>query len=315
MSMLDVIVGTAHPALGDALRQELGGEPFWHRVERTPDGELLVRVDESARGRAIAVVQPTQAPVGDHLLELLLIGDACFRSGAASVTAVVPYLGYARQNRRLVPGEALGARVFGGALGTVPFDRVFVVDPHDPGIEAGFACPLERVSAVSVLAEAVQRHGTEHSIVVAPDLGAAKLAESYAHRLRRPFAVVHKRRMSPFEVQAGRVVGDVRGMSPILVDDMISTAATIASAIERLLEAGAKPPVTVVATHGLFSDPAPRRLAELPIARVITTDTVPIAADLPFAHEVVPITPVLAESLRRSSGGSATGHTWHGHRS
>jgi len=313
--MLEVITGTAHPALGAAICRELGCEPLGCRIERTADGELLVRVDETARGRAIAVVQPTQAPVGDHLLELLLVGDACLRGGACWVTAVVPYLGYARQNRREQSGEALGARVFGGALGSVPFGRLLVVDPHDAGIEGGFACPLDRISAVTVLADAVQRLGVEQSVIVAPDLGAAKLAERFAHRLRRPFAVVHKRRLSPFEVSAGRVVGDVRGLTPIVVDDMISTGGTIASAIARLLEGGATPPVVVVATHGLFAEPAPSRLAELPIARVITTDTVPIATDLPFPHESVSIAPLLAEALVRSSVGSPVGHTWNGHRS
>ncbi|MBI2392923.1 MAG: ribose-phosphate pyrophosphokinase [Deltaproteobacteria bacterium] len=305
MSAFEVLCGTAHPELGEAVARELGRAPLGRSIERTPDGELLVRVDESVRGRAIAVVQPTHAPVGDHLIELLLIGDACVRAGARTVVAVVPYLGYGRQDRRAAPGDALGARVFGAALGAVRFGRVLVVDPHDPGVEAGFSCPVDSLSAMTTLTEALEPIDHEKSVVVAPDLGAAKLAERVAHRLRLPFAIVHKRRMSPVEARAGRIVGEVRGLRPILVDDIISTAGTIASAIERLLDEGAAEPITVVATHGLFADPAAARLAALPIARVITTDTVPRPAQPSFVHASVSIAPLLAEAILRLGAGGA----------
>jgi ribose-phosphate pyrophosphokinase len=301
-----ILAGTAHPALGEAVARELGAQPLPHRLERTPDGELLVRIDESARGRAVAIVQPTAAPVGEHLLDLLLLADGCWRLGAQRVTAVIPYLGYSRQDRRTEPGESLGARVVAQVLAGAHLDRVVVVDPHNPAVESGFACPLEQLSAVSLLARAVERHvGKPHGtdcVIVAPDLGATKLAQRYAKLLGWPVAIVHKERLGPREVVAERIIGDVRGLTPVIVDDIVSTAGTISAAVTLLAARGAKLPVVVVATHGLFTGPAVDRLRALPLARVVTTDSVPQPAGLPFAHDVVPLAPILAEAIRRVSG-------------
>ncbi|HXX67541.1 MAG TPA: ribose-phosphate diphosphokinase [Polyangiaceae bacterium] len=295
---IDVLFGTAHAALGDAVARELNGVVLPRSLERTPDREILVRVDERARGRRVAIVQPLQAPGGEHLLELLLLADSCWRLGASGITAVIPYLGYARQDRRSRPGEALGARVLSGALGSAQLDRIVVVDPHNPAVEAGFSFPAELLTAVPLLAHAARRHIFDDGVIVAPDLGATKLAQRYAQLLNLPVAIVVKQRLGPSEVAAEHVVGNVSGRRPVIVDDMISTGGTIAAAADLLLARGAKPPVVVIATHGLFAPPAADRLRALPIAKVITTDSVPPPAETPPHHEAVPLAPLLADALR-----------------
>jgi ribose-phosphate pyrophosphokinase len=300
---MDLLSGTAHPALGAAVARELGIDPLHTKLERTPDGEVLLRVDERVRGRDVTVVQPTAAPVGEHLLELLLLADACWRAGALRVAAAIPYLGYARQDRREHPGEPLGVRVVARVVASGRFERLFVVDPHDAAVEGGFDCPVELLTAVPLLARALRDIAGEGTVVVAPDLGATKLAQRYARALSRPMAIVHKQRLGPGEVVAGQVIGEVRGLTPIVVDDIVSTAATMAAAIERLLAQGAKGPATVVATHCLLCSSAVGRLGGLPIARVITTDSVPQppSESVPFVHDVVSLAPLLAEAVRRAS--------------
>jgi ribose-phosphate pyrophosphokinase len=270
-----------------------------HRLERTPDGELLVRVEPFARDDALAIVQPTVAPVGEHLLDLLLLADACWRLGAQRVTAAIPYLGYSRQDRRSNPGEPLGARVVAQVLAAAHLERVLVVDPHNAAVEAGFSCPVEQLTAIPLLAQAVAPYAGTAGVVVAPDLGATKLADRLAKFLGLPVAIVHKQRLGPGQVVAEHVIGEVRGLQPVIVDDIISTAGTVAAAVELLGARGAKTPVVVVATHGLFSGPALDRLRALPLVRVITTDSVPQRADLPFEHDVVTLAPLLAEAIRR----------------
>lgn len=296
---IGLLSGTAHAALADSVARALGVAPLPRALERTPDGELLVRVDERVRGRRVVIVQPTAAPVGEHLLEVLLLADACWRVGALGVSAAVPYLGYARQDRRTRAGDALGARVVAGALAGAHLQRILVVDPHNAAVEGGFACPVELLTAVPLLARAAEPHVGDDAVVVAPDLGATKLAQRYAQLLRRPMAIVHKQRLGAADVAAERVIGEVRGRTPVLVDDIVSTAGTIAAAVELLVAQGARTPVMVVATHGLFAPPALERLRALPLARIITTDSVAApCGDLLAPRDVVPVAPLLAEAIR-----------------
>jgi len=299
-SSIELLPGTANVALGDAVARELGIVPLPRSLERTPDGEILVRVNERARGRRVAIVQPSPAPVGEHLFELLLLADACWRLGTAHLTAVIPYLGYARQDRRGRSGEALGSSVFASALASAPLNLVLVVDPHNTAVEGEFSCPVEILTAVPLLARAVERYLSEHCVVVAPDLGATKLAQHYGKLLKKPVAIINKQRLGPSAVVAERVIGEVRDRQPVLVDDMISTAGTISAATELLLAQGARPPVLVVATHGLFAPPAAERLRALPIGKVLTTDSVARLPDEPSTHECVSIAPLLAHALRNS---------------
>lgn len=299
---LAVVAGPGNPGLGQRTAAALGAAPAPLVLERFPDGELYVRVDEGVRGADVYLVQPTCPPVDARLLELLLLADACRLAGAARLTAVVPYLGYARQDRRTAAGEPLGARLAATLLGASGIDRLVAVDLHQPAIESAFPVPVVHLSAVPLLADAIRAGLPEGVVVVSPDLGAVRLAERYARILRAPAAVVHKTRLSGAEVAVRAVIGEVRGLAPLVVDDMITTGGTIQAAVRALLEAGCRPEVAVVATHALLVAPAAERLAGLPLRRVIATDSVPGADRLPVALERVGLAPLLADAIGRLHG-------------
>ncbi len=292
-----LISGSANPALAEGVAAKLGLQPARRILERFPDGELHVEVQEGLRGHDVYLLQPTGPPVDAHLLELLLLADACRRAGAARLTAVVPYFGYARQDRRARGGEPVGGRVAADLLAASGLHRVVAVDLHTAALEGFFAVPLEHLSAVPLLVEAVRPPVAENAVIVAPDLGAVKLAERYARALDRPVATVHKVRLSGEEVRARGLVGEVRGRAPLIVDDMISTGGTITAAITTLLAAGCVPEVTVVASHALLVGPAVERLGAQPIRRLIVTDSVAVPRGLPLRLEVTGLGPLLAEAI------------------
>jgi ribose-phosphate pyrophosphokinase len=294
---LTLISGSANPALADALATRLGLHLADRRLERFPDGELHVEIREALRGHDVYLVQPTGPPVDAHLLELLLLADACRRAGAARLTAVVPYFGYARHDRRSRPGEPVGARVVADLLSVGGIARLVAVDLHAAALEGFLAMPLEHLSAVPRLVEALRSSARPDTVVVAPDLGAVKLAERYARALDRPVAIVHKTRLTGRDVAVRSLVGDVRDRAPLIVDDMISTGGTIEAAVRAVLAAGAVPEVTIAASHGLFVGPAAERLRGLPIRRFLVTDSVPIPGELPLTLEVVGVAPLLAEAI------------------
>jgi ribose-phosphate pyrophosphokinase len=298
-----VVPGSAHPALAAELARELECEVAPCRLERFPDGEPDVEIEATLRGQPVFVVQPLGPPVGDHLLELLLLADACRRAGSGSITAVVPYVGLARQDRVTKEGRPLGAKVLADALGLGGFSQVIAVDLHSPVVASCFEAPVAHLTAVPVLAAALRARVREESIMVAPDLGAVRLAEAYARSLRLPLAVVSKARVSPLEVAVRSVVGDVRGKRPIVVDDMISTGSTVEAAVAAALAQGARPEVVVAATHGVFGEALGARLDRPEVLRVVVTDSLKGAAGSPARLEVVPLAPLLAEAVRRILGG------------
>lgn len=296
---VSLVAGSAHPALGAAIGSRLGIQPAACEVRRFPDGELHVVVDSRLRGRDAYVVQPTSPPADTHIVELLLLVDACRRAGAERVTALIPYFGYARQDRRSLPGEAIGARVMATAIDAVVVDRVVVVDPHTAGLEAMFRASVDSISAVPVLLPRLESSVGPETVLVAPDLGAVKLVERFAGRLDAPVAVVRKVRLSGAEVRALQVVGEVRGRRPVVIDDMISTGGTIRAAVEALIGEGCVPEVVVVATHGLLVPPIDKRWSELPIEEVVVTNTVPPPPGTRLPLETVDVSDVLADAVRR----------------
>jgi ribose-phosphate pyrophosphokinase len=295
-----LFAGSANPYLAETLAAKLGSRLGALEIDRFPDGELHVGIQESVRGHDVYLIQPLSPPVERHLLELLMLADAAHRAGAARLTAIVPYLGYARQDRRVSGREAVGARLVADLLATAGvLQRVVAVDVHSPAIEGFFSVPLEHLSAVSVLAEFLRKYVTEKSIIVAPDLGAAKLAERYAKSLGLSVALVHKTRLSGSEVRVRRLTGEVRNRIPIIVDDMISTGGTVEAAVGTLLSEGCEPDITVVASHGLFVGPAAERLSTAPVRRLIVTDSVAPPQRLALPVEVVSLAPLLAEAVDR----------------
>jgi ribose-phosphate pyrophosphokinase len=293
-----LLCGSAHRALGSALARSLGIEEGSIEIERFPDGEDHVRVT-AVRGRDVFIVQPLGAPVGEALLELLLIADACRRSGASSVSAVIPYVGYARQERRKGDGEPIGAAVVAGAVSMASFARVIALDLHAPAVEGLFAAPVEHLTAFPLLADALGVEPRGGAVIVAPVLGAARLAPQVGARLGLPTAIVHKTRRSGTEVTVQSVVGDVVGLRPVIVDDMISTAGTIVAATQAVVAAGAAPEVIVAATHGLFAGLAAERLRALPIRRLIVTDTLPHHAGWPEGVETLSVASLIGHALER----------------
>ena len=296
---LTVVAGSANPRLGTAIAANLEVHLAETTIERFPDGECHVALRHQLRGHDVYVIQPTGPPVDEHLVELLLLVDACRRAGAGRITTVVPYFGYARQDRRASSGEAIAARVVADLVGAVRADRVLVVDPHSSDLEALFGLPVDVVSAVPVLAATLAPLLPSRAVVAAPDLGAVKLAERYAALLGLPMVIVRKRRLSGTEVRAEEVLGDVDGHAPVVVDDMITTGATIAATVHALFEQGALPRALVAATHGLFVGPAVQRLRELPLEHVVVTDSVPLVSDFPIPLRVASIQRLLADAIRR----------------
>jgi ribose-phosphate pyrophosphokinase len=296
-----IVSGSAHPELAEAACALLGVAPVARTVECFPDGERRVAVTGAVRDRTVYVVQPLSPPADVHLVELLLLADGCRRAGAARVVAVIPYLAWARQDRTLTEGEPHSARLVADLVSSRA-DRALVVDVHSAAAEGFFSIPVDHLSAAPVLARALEAD-VRDAVVVAPDLGAVRRADLFGALLGAPVAYVHKTRVSPREVRAGIVAGDVSGRAPILVDDMISTGATIEAAVRALLESGCRPPVTVAATHGLLVEDALARLRRAGVARVVVTDSVPPRRPPADALEVVPLAPLLAEAIRRSEEG------------
>jgi ribose-phosphate pyrophosphokinase len=268
-------------------------------IERFPDGELHIEVRESVRGHDVFLLQPTSPPFEAHFFELVLLADACRRAGAGRLTAVIPYFGYARQDRRARGREPVGARVVADLLAAAGFARVVAVDLHSAALEGMFPVPLEHVSAVPALADGL-RGAPATGVVVAPDLGAVHLADRFARRLGLPVAVVHKIRLSGTEVAVRAVTGEVRGRTPIIVDDMISTGGTIVAAHSALGEAGClTKEITVATTHGLLVANAAERLAGLGLGRLMVTDSV-LQPERPVPPtQVVGLAPLLSDAIRR----------------
>ncbi|MGW5157328.1 ribose-phosphate diphosphokinase [Nonomuraea wenchangensis] len=295
---MQIVAGTAGRALAGSVARVLGIEPASVVVERFPDGELRPVV-AGLRGADVYLVQPTGPPVNDHVMELLLLVDACRRAGAARITAVVPYFGYARQDRRGRAGQAIGVHVVAGALASAGTQRLIVVDPHTVALEAICSVPMEMLTAVPSLAQALEGQLPDGAVVVAPDLGAVKLAERFGALLSRTVAVVRKTRLSGTRVVAEELVGNVRDRQVVIVDDMISTGGTIEAAAKVVADHGAAPEIVVVATHGLFVESAAERLGRAPIRRVLVTDTLaqPAAPAMPLS--VCSVAPLLADAIGR----------------
>jgi len=297
---LEILTGSSNDALGEGVAKKLGVELAPRILKRFPDGELNIEIQQSVRGCDVYLIQPTCPPVDEHFFELFLMADACRRAGATHVTAVIPYFGYARQDRRAHGREPVSLRLLADLIAASAIQRIVVVDFHSRAVESAFAIPVEHVSAVSLLADAVRPSVHKDAVVVSPDLGAVKMAEHYARLLGLPVAIIHKTRISGAEVTVQRIIGDVRDREIVVVDDMITTGATIEKAVKALLDAGCSSSgIKVVASHGLFVGNAAERLAQLPIKTVYVSDSVPRPELFPLPLQVSSLAPLLAETIQR----------------
>jgi ribose-phosphate pyrophosphokinase len=296
--LMALVAGPASSSLGAEVSELLHVPAIAYDCRRFPDGEIEIDLRDSVRGRDVYIVQSTNPPVDRHLIELLLLADACRRAGADRLTGVIPYFGYARQERR-AGRRSLGARVAANVVAAGAFDRLMLIDPHTQAIEGFFDVPIDQLTAVPLLTDAARPWLGNDAVVVAPDLGAVKRARDYAERLHAPMAFVHKTRLSGHEVAAHGVIGDVRDRFPLIVDDMVSTGATIEAAVGALRTAGAIGPMTVVATHALLVGQAREILARPPIARLIVADTVPVDSGPGLPIQVTSVAPLIAAAVRR----------------
>jgi ribose-phosphate pyrophosphokinase len=294
-----IFAGTANPPLAAEIAGELGVQVSPSEVKHFPDGELSVNLLEPVRRQEVFIVQPTSPPVNDNLIELLAFADACRRAAAYRVTAIVPYFGYGRADKRNDRAEPITASMVAHLLQSVGIDHVVLLDPHTPQLEGFFHSAVDSLTAVPTLCHALRSRLPADTIVVAPDAGRVKMATRYAHGLNTTVAVLHKQRRSSTETETTHLVGDVTGRACLIVDDMISTGGTITGGIEALLAAGARPEITVAATHGLFVSNARDRLAGAAIEEIVVSNTIRQDDSMWSPLRVISIAPVIAATIER----------------
>jgi ribose-phosphate pyrophosphokinase len=278
MPNLKLFGGRANPKLAQSISDYLGIPLGAVTIATFPDGELHVRLEEDVRGRDVFIIQPTCQPVNESLMELLIFIDCARRASAERITAVMPYFGYARQDRKDEGRVPITAKLVANLIATAGCDRVLTIDLHAAQIQGFFDIPVDNLYAEPVLSRYYTGRNLQDLVLVSPDVGNAKRARVYAHRLGGDLAVINKRRVTGSDVEVGRIIGDVEGKTVLMMDDMISTAGTIAGAAVVCKKHGAKR-IFVGATHAVLSGQSVERLREAPIDEVVVTDTVPVGPE------------------------------------
>jgi ribose-phosphate pyrophosphokinase len=289
--------GTATPDLARAVARHLGQDLSAGEVSQFPDGETRIQIEESVRGADCYLIQSTCDPVNHNVMELLVLIDALRRASAWRINAVIPYFGYARQDKKVQAREPVTAKLVANLLETAGIDRVITIDLHAGQIQGFFDVPVDHLTALDILADHLATTDLTDCVVVSPDIGRATEARRLANTLNLPLAMLYKRRTSPTETEVTHVIGEVAGMRPIMVDDMISTAGTMSRGMDALGRLGARPEVTVVATHAVFTPPALERLSVPAVRKVYVTDTIPFNGGHDRV-EVLSVAPLLAKAIR-----------------
>ncbi len=305
MSDLKIFTGNSNPALALQVAQIAGVQMGSSEVTHFADGEIQVEIRESVRGQNVFLIQSTCPPVNQNYMETFIMLDAFRRASAAHITAVIPYYGYARQDRKVAPRAPISAKCMADLLTTAGADRVVAVDLHAAQIQGFFNVPVDHLFAIPTLARTWrEKYGFGNEFVaVSPDAGGVERCRAFAKRIEASIAIIDKRRTGPNEAKALHLIGDVKGKTAVILDDMIDTAGTLTQAVDSLLQNGAKR-VFAVATHPVLSGPAIARLKESSIDRVLVTDTIPLSdlAQSCGKIEVVSVAPVLAEAIKRIHG-------------
>jgi ribose-phosphate pyrophosphokinase len=275
-----LLSGRANRPLAEEIGELVGKSPDSATIRDFADGEIFVRIDRNARGRDVFIIQPTASP-GDNILELLLLIDAAKRASAARVTAVIPYYGYGRQDRKDQPRVAIGAKLMANLIVAAGADRVVGIDFHQHQIQGFFDIPVDHLYAAPVLVRYFREKGFDDLVVVAPDVGSAKMARGFARRLKATFAIIDKRRPRPNEAEVVNVVGEVKGRTCLIVDDMVDTGGTLTNAIRALCDRDARA-VYATASHALLSGPAVDRLSSVPLEELVVTNTIDLPEERRF---------------------------------
>jgi ribose-phosphate pyrophosphokinase len=294
-----VFAGSAHPQLAKDIAGSLGISLGQARLRRFPDGECSFQIDENIRGADVFIVQPTSSPADQHLMELCVMIDAFRRSSAARITSVIPYYGYARQDRKDKPRVPISAKLVANLLSAAGTNRVLTMDLHKPQIQGFFDIPVDHLFAAPVIIEYLSRLDFPDLTIVSPDAGGAERARAYAKRLDAELALIDKRRTEDGTAEVMNVVGDVAGRTCILQDDMIDTAGTVQKAAVALKQAGAQR-VLACAVHGVLSGPAIERIENSPIDQLIITNSVPLSTAGKDCRKIVvlPVSRLLGQAIR-----------------
>jgi ribose-phosphate pyrophosphokinase len=299
---IKIFTGNSNRPLAEAMARGIGVPLGKAEVGRFSDGEVQVEITENVRGGDVFVIQSTCTPGNDHLMELLLMLDAFKRASARRITAVIPYYGYARQDRKVAPRVPISAKLIADLITTAGASRVLTVDLHAGQIQGFFDVPVDNVYATPVLLEYLrERIGRRDVTVISPDAGGVERARAFAKRLDANLAIIDKRRVRPNEVAEMQIIGEVDGRAAVIVDDMIDTAGTLCAAAEAVRGAGA-PLVLACATHPVLSGPAIARLAKSNIDELIVTDTIPLRPEAAKLGKlrVLTVAPLLGEAIRRT---------------
>ena len=298
---LTVLAGNGNPELAGEICKYLGAALTDAAVGRFPDGEISVKINQDVRGRDVFIVQSTCPPVNENLLELLIMADAARRASARRITAVIPYFGYARKDRKDEGRVPITAKLVANMIAGAGVDRVLALDLHATQIQGFFDIPVDHLFSFPVLSQHFRDLGIPNLVVCTPDVGGIRMARAFSEWLGAGLAVVDKRRISPDQASASIMIGDVKDANVLLVDDMITTAGSISSAAHFVREQGARE-VYAAAAHGVFCGPARERLADSPIREIVITDSIPLnksAKMLADRVRVLSVSGLLGEAIQR----------------
>lgn len=298
---LKIFSGSAHRTLAQRICAFIGMPLGDATVDSFPDGETFVKINENIRGRDVFIVQPTCPPTNQHMMELLIMVDAARRASAARITAVIPFFGYARQDRKDQPRVPITAKLVANLLVAAGVHRVLTMDLHAQQVAGFFDIPVDHLFASPVVLRHLKAQNLDDLIVVSPDVGGLKMASAYAQALQVGLAIVAKRRVSATEVEAQNVIGDVEGKRILLVDDLTETAGTLSSAAKILRQHGAKE-IFACVSHAVLSDLAIERLKNSEITELITTNSVPVRDGEGFPITTLCIAELLGEGIKRIHG-------------
>ena len=294
---MKVFSGNANIPLAQEVCDVLGIPMGKAKVTRFSDGEVNVQILESVRGSDVFLIQPTCPPVDENIMELLVMLDALRRASAGRVTAVIPYYGYARQDRKVQPRVPITAKLVADLLTAAGADRVLTVDLHAGQIQGFFNIPVDNLLAMPIFLQYMEGKGVENLVVVSPDAGGVERARAFAKKLHLPLAIIDKRRVADNVAEVMHVIGEVEGKRAFILDDMIDTAGTLVKSVEALLEHGAVECIAA-ATHPVFSGPARDRIESSALKEVVVTNTIPLRTDFTKV-KVLSVAPIMAEAIKR----------------
>ena len=295
---LTVFSGGANPVLGAKVCKFLSLDQGKIEITRFPDGEIDMKILEDVRGADVYVIQPTCPPVNENLMELLIMIDCLRRASAERITAVIPYFGYARQDRKAEGRVPISAKLVANIITAAGATRALAIDLHAAQLQGFFDIPMDHLYAAPVLVEYFRQLNLKDLTIVSPDVGGIKMARAYAKRLNADLAIVDKRRSGPTETEVMHVIGDVEGRNVILVDDMISTATSITEAAKHCRKKGAKE-IYICGTHAVLAGKAAEKLQKAPVKEVVVTDTIPTAGKEFPNLKVLSVANLLGEAIRR----------------